>query len=242
LIITNKIQSLQGIDFTEGHVILIDKSLTWTSFDVVNKIRYMIRKKYNIKKIKVGHGGTLDPLASGVVVIGVAKETKRLADYQNETKEYIAEVTFGHITASYDLETELEGNYETSHITASLIETTLNEKFTGTIDQLPPIFSAKSIDGVRAYQAAREGKALEMRTQQVTIYSSKLLAYSNCKAQISIECSKGTYIRSIAYDLGKELQSGAHLSALQRTKSGGFNIDNCLQLADFENLIDQMHI
>ena len=242
MIIDKNINSLQEIDFTQGHVILINKPLDWTSFDIVNKIRYLIRNKYSIKKIKVGHGGTLDPLATGVVVVGVAKETKNLANYQNEQKQYIAEITFGKTTASYDLETPLEGDYTTSHITEELINSVLLQKFTGEINQIPPIFSAKSIDGVRAYESARKGVNVEMKTQQVVIYESKLLSYENNKAVVVISCSKGTYIRSIAHDLGKELQSGAHLSALQRTKSGGFAIENCLQISEFETLMAQVAV
>ena len=242
MVIDNNCKTLNGIDFIEGHVIIIKKELNWTSFDIVNKIRYMIRNTYNIKKIKVGHGGTLDPLATGVVVVGVGKETKNLSNYQNEAKEYIAEITFGAETPTYDLETEPQGNFNTSHIHKELIEQVLVEKFNGTISQMPPIFSAKSVDGVRAYEAARKGETINIQPQEVTIYNTTVHSYENCTAKISIACSKGTYIRSIAYDLGKELQSGAYLSALERTKSGGFCIENCLTIPQFSALIEQVQI
>lgn len=238
MIIDNTIETLQGVDFLEGQVLLIDKQLHWTSFDIVNKIRYMIRKTYSIKKLKVGHAGTLDPLASGVVVVGIGKETKNLMTYQNQEKEYIAEITFGAVTKTFDLESEPEGKYNTSHITKELIESVLREKFTGTITQIPPIYSAKNVQGVRAYIAARKGTEIEIQPQQVTIYNAELLEYSNLKATIKINCSKGTYIRSIANDLGIELHSGAYLSSLQRTKSGGFTIERCMQIPDFEKLLE----
>lgn len=197
----------------------------------------MVRKASGLKKIKVGHGGTLDPLATGVVVVGIGKETKNLESYQNEQKEYIANVTFGHTTASFDAETELEGNFETNHITTEVIKACLQKYFSGEIEQIPPVYSAKSIDGVRAYKAARNGKTIEMKPQLVTIYSSELLSLENNTAIIKIACSKGTYIRSIANDLGAKLNSGAYLSALQRTKSGGFEIEKCISIQDFESLI-----
>ena len=242
MVINNTIQSLQEIDFTLGHVIILNKDKTWTSFDAVNKIRYMIRNKFSIRKLKVGHGGTLDPLATGVMVIGVGKETKNLATYQNEQKEYIAEITFGGTTPSYDLETSIDQTFETAHISSQLIEEVLSTKLNGTIDQMPPIYSAKSVDGVRAYEAARKGISIDIKPQQVTIYNTKLHSYHDCKATISIACSKGTYIRSIAYDLGKELNSGAFLSSLERTKSGGFHIEESLTIKDFETLLEKVQL
>lgn len=237
MILDKSIQSLQGIDITQGHVLLIHKEKNWTSFDVVNKVRYMIKKAYNIKKIKVGHGGTLDPLATGVLVVGIGKETKNLALYQNEPKEYIAEVTLGATTASYDLETTPEGTYATEHITKELIEQTLQQYFSGTIEQMPPQFSAKSVDGVRAYEAARKGTHIDIQPQTITIYNTHINSFENNKASITIACSKGTYIRSIAFDLGKQLKSGAYLSDLVRTKSGGFTLDQCISISDVAQLL-----
>lgn len=239
MILTNDIIQLPSIDFSEGHVLLINKPLRWTSFDVVNKVRYMIKKQCNIKKIKVGHGGTLDPLATGTLVIGIGKETKNLMTYQNEPKEYIAEVCFGATTASYDLETPLEGNFDTIHITADAVKDCLQTHFTGTIQQVPPIFSAKNVDGQRAYQAARNGEHINMKSQEITIYETELLDFVEKKAYIRIACSKGTYIRSLAHDLGKQLQSGAYLSALQRTKSGGFSVEQCMTIEEFYALLCQ---
>jgi tRNA pseudouridine55 synthase len=237
VIINNTFISLQNIDFSKGHILLISKEKGWTSFDVVNKIRYMIRKKLQIKKIKVGHGGTLDPLATGVLVIGIGSETKNLIEYQNQTKEYVAEVTFGSVTASYDAETEPFGTFETSHISQKSIEDCLHKHFSGTIHQTPPIYSAKTIDGVRAYKSAREGKHVEMKSVPVTIYEHEVLSFADNKARIRIACSKGTYIRSIAHDLGKQLKSGAYLTELKRTKSGSFSATDCLQIKQFESLL-----
>lgn len=225
------------MNFKEGEVLCINKPLNWTSFDVVNKVRYMIKQHCGIKKIKVGHGGTLDPLATGVLVVGIGKETKNLMNYQNEAKEYVAEVTFGATTASYDLETPPEGNFETAHITAETIRECLQTYFTGAIQQVPPLFSAKNINGQRAYQAARNGEHIEMKSQEITIYESELLDFAEKKAYIRIACSKGTYIRSIAHDLGKQLRSGAHLSALKRTKSGGFSVEQCMTIEDFNRVL-----
>jgi len=238
VILTNDITQLLAIDFTQGHVLLINKPLRWTSFDVVNKVRYAIKKHCGIRKIKVGHGGTLDPLATGVLVVGIGKETKNLMTYQNEPKEYVAEITFGATTASYDLETPPEGNFETAHISAETIKKCLQTHFTGTIGQVPPIFSAKSVGGQRAYVAARNGEHVEMKSQEITIYNAELLDFAENKAYICIACSKGTYIRSIAHDLGKQLQSGAYLSALTRTKSGGFSVEQCMTIEEFEALLN----
>jgi len=240
VIITNKTENLENVDFPLGHIVLINKEKDWTSFDIVNKIRFMITKKLGIKskKLKVGHGGTLDPLATGVVVIGIGKETKNLQNYQNEQKEYIAEVHFGYTTASYDAETELEGNYATEHINAESITKCLQENFSGEINQMPPMFSAKSVNGVRAYTAARKGEVVELKASRISIYEIELLSFKENKASIRVVCSKGTYIRSLAYDLGKALNSGAYLSNLIRTKSGGFAVENCLSVSEFETLLN----
>lgn len=237
MLIDKHTRSLQNITFADGHLLLINKDKLWTSFDVVNKLRFMIRKAGNYKKIKVGHGGTLDPLATGLLLVGVGKETKNLQDYQNHIKEYIADVHFGMETPSYDSETEPIAFYETAHITKKAIQDVLQEQFTGKILQKPPVYSAKTISGVRAYKSAREGKQVEMVPVPVEVYEHELLSFENNIARIRFVCSKGTYIRSLAYDIGKSLQSGAYLSDLIRTKSGGFSVDNSICVGEFEKLL-----
>lgn len=240
MIIDNSIVHVKDINFADGHILLINKELNWTSFDVVNKAKRMIQKAHNLKKIKVGHGGTLDPLATGVMVIGIGKETKNLAHFQNQQKSYYAEITFGTTTPSYDLETDFDAEYPTEHIDLEAIQTIIREKFTGDITQIPPIYSAKNIQGVRAYKSAREGQIPEMKSQNITIFSHEVHAYnSDTKIlSITVSCSKGTYIRSLAHDIGQELASGAHLSKLIRKKSGDFGIESCITIEQFQQLID----
>lgn len=220
-------------DFQEGQLILIDKPLTWTSFDAVNKMRYLLKKKFNIKKIKVGHGGTLDPLASGLIIIGIGKATKQLDLLQNEQKEYIAKITFGGTTPTYDLEMEVDQHFETKHITEELLNTALLS-FLGEQDQIPPIFSAKHIDGRRAYELARSGEDIVLPARKVNFYEIELLENNFPEISVRILCSKGTYIRSFAFDLGRKVNSGAYLSGLRRTKSGSFSIDNAISIEEFE--------
>lgn len=234
MLLTNKTISFDNIPFQEGVIALIDKPIEWTSFDVVNKIRNIIRRSLNIKKIKVGHAGTLDPLATGLIVVAIGKATKTIDTYQAQTKEYIADIKFGYTTASYDSETEEEGAYKTEHITHELINSILAEKFNGDIQQIPPQFSAKSKDGVRAYKMARKGETVVLDPQTVTIHNIEILQFSNPILSIKINCSKGTYIRSIAHDLGKCLNSGAYLISLKRTKSGNLLNDDALTLEEFE--------
>lgn len=228
-------QEEQGI-FSQGKVILIDKPLTWTSFDVVNKIRYAIKKYEQKKKVKVGHAGTLDPLATGLLILCAGKMTKQIEEFQGQEKEYIAQITFGFTTASYDLETELENKKDVSNLTLEKIETALKD-FQGEIDQVPPIFSAIQVEGKRAYQSAREGEEVILKSRKVTISELEIvesnLSENEAIISLRIVCSKGTYIRSLAHDLGQKLETGAHLSGLRRTKIGDFKIEDAQSIEQF---------
>lgn len=212
-------------DYKEGQVLLIDKPLEWTSFQVVNKIRWHIRQRFGIKKIKVGHAGTLDPLATGLLILCTGKFTKKIDQYQGQIKEYTGEITLGATTPSYDLETEVNETFSIDHITEDLIYKT-TEQFTGDIEQVPPIFSAIKKDGVRLYELAREGKTTEIKTRNITINTFEITKVNLPKVEFRVVCSKGTYIRSLAFDFGKALNSGGYLSKLRRTKIGNFNVDN----------------
>ncbi len=214
-------------EFQNGQVLLIDKPLNWTSFQVVNKIRWYIRQKFNIKKIKVGHAGTLDPLATGLLIICTGKFTKKINEYQAQTKEYTGTITLGGSTPSYDLETEINKKFATEHLTEALINKT-TEQFTGEISQKPPIYSAIKKDGKRLYELARAGETTEIKSRQVTVHQFEITNVSLPKVDFRIVCSKGTYIRSIANDFGLAMNSGSHLSALRRTKIGDFLVDNAL--------------
>ena len=222
--------------FSQGKVILIDKPLTWTSFDVVNKIRYAIKKYEQKKKVKVGHAGTLDPLATGLLILCSGKMTKQIEDFQGQEKEYIAQITFGFTTASYDLETELENEKDVSNLTLEKIKTALKD-FEGEIDQIPPIFSAIQVEGKRAYQSAREGEDVKLKSRKVMISELEIINSELSKEEaiisLRIVCSKGTYIRSLAYDLGQKLETGAHLSGLQRTRIGEFRIEDAQTIEEF---------
>jgi tRNA pseudouridine55 synthase len=223
--------------FEEGEVIIIDKPLTWTSFNVVKKIEILIRKKFGLKKLKVGHAGTLDPLATGILVICTGRKTKEIISLQETEKEYVATIEFGKTTPSYDLETEFNGEFPTGHITIELINEKLKQ-FTGEIYQVPPIYSAKFIDGKRAYKFARKGIEMEMKPNKIFIKELEILTFENPILEIRIACSKGTYIRSFANDLGKSLQSGAYLKALKRTISGNYKIKDAISIEEFqENLL-----
>ncbi len=228
-------QEEQGI-FSQGKVILIDKPLTWTSFDVVNKIRYAIKKYEQKKKIKVGHAGTLDPLATGLLILCSGKMTKQIEEFQGQEKEYVAQITFGFTTASYDLETALENQKDVSNLTLEKIETALKD-FQGEIDQVPPIFSAIQVEGKRAYQSAREGEEVILKSRKVTISELEIvesnLSENEAVISLRIVCSKGTYIRSLAHDLGQKLETGAHLSGLRRTKIGDFKIEDAQTIEQF---------
>ena len=217
----------------EGQLILIDKPLKWSSFQAVNAIKWAIRKKYNLKKIKVGHAGTLDPLASGLLLICVGKFTKRIHEFQEMSKVYEGTITLGSSTPSYDLETEIDNVYKTDHITEELIHKT-KTSFLGKIDQKPPVFSALKKDGKRLYEYAREGKELELKARSVEILEFEILQINMPDIHFRIQCSKGTYIRSIAHDFGKALNSGGYLSSLRRTKIGEYNVDNAVTPAEYK--------
>lgn len=218
--------------YLSGQVLLIDKPLNWTSFQVVNKLRWEIRQAFNIKKIKVGHAGTLDPLATGLLVICTGKMTKQIDAFQGQIKEYTGTITLGSTTPSFDLETEINETFPIEHISEALIkETTKN--FIGDIQQFPPIFSALKKDGKRLYEFARAGEDVEIKPRNVTISEFEILNFNGSNIDFRVVCSKGTYIRSLANDFGKALQSGGHLSALRRTKIGDFNVSNAASIESF---------
>lgn len=219
-------------DFKNGQVLLIDKPLEWTSFQVVNKIRWHIRQKFNLKKIKVGHAGTLDPLASGLLIICTGSFTKKIDEYQGQIKEYTGEITLGATTPSYDMESEVDITFPIDHITEDLIKKT-TEQFIGEIAQVPPMFSALKKDGVRLYDLAREGKTVEIKSRQITISEFEITNIELPKVQFRVVCSKGTYIRSLANDFGKALNSGGYLSKLRRTKIGEFNVKNAMEPLEY---------
>ena len=218
--------------YKNGQVLLIDKPLTWTSFQVVNKLRWEIRQRFNIKKIKVGHAGTLDPLATGLLIICTGKQTKQIDTYQGQVKEYTGTFTLGATTPSYDLETEIDNTFPTAHITEELLHET-TQRFVGEIQQKPPIFSAIKKEGKRLYELARKGETTEIKERTVTISSFEITEIKLPEVGFRIICSKGTYIRSIAFDFGKALNSGGHLSALRRTKIGNFSVDDALSVEEF---------
>ena len=225
------------MDFVKGEVLLIDKPLGWTSFRVVDHIRWHIRKKLGVKKIKVGHAGTLDPLASGLLIICTGKETKNIDSYQAQIKEYTGTIRLGATTPSYDLETEINQNFPTEHLHEDLLIST-TQNLTGEILQKPPIFSAKKIDGERAYEAARRGDDIEMPARKVTIETFDLTNINLPDVDFRIVCSKGTYIRSMAHDFGKELNTGGHLTALRRTKIGDFSVTDAHSIEAFIELMN----
>ena len=224
-------------DFTNGKVILIDKPLNWTSFQVVNKIRWAIRRKFNLKKIKVGHAGTLDPLATGLLILCTGKMTKKINLYQAENKEYTGTITLGATTPSFDLETEIDKTFPIDHITEELILDGA-QSFTGLIQQKPPIYSAIKKDGVRLYELARKGEQTEIKSREVHIVDFEITKIDLPQVNFRIQCSKGTYIRSIADDFGKKLECGAHLSSLRRTKSGTFDLTTAVSPESFVEKLD----
>ncbi len=225
-------KNLSELNFVEGEVLLFDKPFKWTSFDLVRKVRARIKRHLNKSKIKVGHAGTLDPRATGLMIICTGRKTKEIEKYQANEKEYIAEITLGSTTPSFDLETQINKKFPINHITEELIISTL-KTFLGNREQTPPAYSAKWINGQRAYEKARKGIEVRMKKQQVTFYELELLKCELPIVQIRIKCSKGTYIRSFANDFGIALKSGAHLSALRRTKIGNFSVENALKIDDF---------
>ena len=219
-------------DFKDGQVLLIDKPLNWTSFQVVNKLRWNIKQQFGIKKIKVGHAGTLDPLATGLLIICTGKQTKEIHVYQGQIKEYTGTITLGATTPSYDLETEVDQTYATDHITEELIKET-TAQFIGDIQQKPPIFSAIKKEGKRLYELARKGETTEIKARTVTISEFEITNIDFPKVDFRVVCSKGTYIRSLAFDFGKALNSGAHLSTLRRTKIGDFSVEKANSIESF---------
>lgn len=228
------------MDFNEGEIIYIDKPLHWTSFDVVKRIRLRILRRIKQKKLKVGHAGTLDPLATGVMIICTGRATKRIEEFQYQTKEYIATLRLGATTPSFDLETEIDGVYPHEHITRESVERTL-PRFVGSIMQIPPSYSACKVDGRRAYDMARKGQAVDLKPKELVIDEIELLSCELPEIKIRVVCSKGTYIRALARDIGEALGSGAHLVGLIRTRVGDVTLADCLsveQVADMINHID----
>jgi tRNA pseudouridine55 synthase len=219
-------------DFPAGALLCIDKELEWTSFDVVKKVKFGIQKKYDLKKLKVGHAGTLDPLASGLVIICTGKATKKIDSYMGQTKEYTCTVRLGETTPSYDLETEVDNTYEYKHITRELIDEKLKE-FIGEIDQIPPTYSALKINGVRAYKMARGGQEFEIKSRKILVHEIEVLNFDGQNLELRIVCGKGTYIRSMARDIGLALDSGGFLIALRRIAIGDFRVDDALSVDEF---------
>jgi tRNA pseudouridine55 synthase len=227
---------MSGEDFKNGQLLLIDKPLKWTSFQVVNKLRWHIRKAFDIGKIKVGHAGTLDPLATGLLLICTGKKTKEIGYYQGQKKGYTGTLILGSSTPSFDLETEIDRSFSTNHITESLINKT-TQNFIGEIKQYPPIFSAIKKDGKRLYQYARAGKEVDIKSRQISVDEFKITNIRGLEIDFKIQCSKGTYIRSLVNDFGKALDSGAHLSSLRRINIGRYSVNDAIKIKDFtENL------
>ncbi len=228
------LKNLQAEDYQQGQIILIDKPLEWTSFQAVNKVRWLIRKTFDIKKIKVGHAGTLDPLATGLLIICTGKLTKKIDTFQAQEKEYTGTFTLGATTPSYDLETEIDSTFDISTITSEKIMGA-TKQFLGEIQQQPPVFSALKKDGIRLYEFARSGEEVEIPFRTVTISEFEITKIDLPKIAFRVVCSKGTYIRSLANDFGKALNNGAHLSALRRTRIGEFSVENAVGIEAFEN-------
>lgn len=221
-------------DFKEGQILLIDKPLEWSSFQVVNKVRWLIRKKHNIKKIKVGHAGTLDPLATGLLILCTGAFTKRIESLQGLEKEYTGTFTLGATTPSYDLETAIDKTYPTNHLIQETIQET-TKNFIGEIEQFPPVFSAIKKEGKRLYEYARAGEEVEIKSRRIKITEFEITDIRGLEVDFKVVCSKGTYIRSLAYDFGKALDSGAHLSALRRTRIGRYHVNEAFSVEFFEN-------
>ena len=229
-------EKLTKEQFQEGQVLLIDKPLTWSSFQAVNKIKYTLIKNLDLpKRFKIGHAGTLDPLASGLLIICTGKFTKRIPELQGQIKEYTGTITVGATTPSYDLETEINATFPTAHITPKLIEQT-KQQFIGEIEQFPPIFSALKKDGKRLYEHARAGEEVEIQARKIEISEFEITRIALPEIDFRVVCSKGTYIRSLAFDFGKALNSGGHLTALRRTKIGDFSVENAIEPLDFEKI------
>lgn len=224
-------------DFLGGEVLLFDKELQWTSFDLVQRVRNMLCRKMGIKKLKVGHAGTLDPLASGLMILCTGKATKKIESFQEGEKEYIAEIKLGATTPSFDLETEEDKTFDISNIDEAKIKFAL-QKFVGEQDQIPPVFSAVKVKGKRAFEYARNGEEIKLKSKKIVIRKINLIEFSKPFVKIKVTCSKGTYIRSLARDIGEELQCGAHLTNLRRTRVGDFKIEEAITVDYFLNNLD----
>ena len=229
------------MDFQEGVVLAFDKPYRWTSFDVVGKVRWLLCRHLGIKKLKVGHAGTLDPLATGVLIVCTGRATKRIEELQSGTKEYLATIRLGATTPSYDLEKPIDSTYPTEHITRDMVQEVL-ERFKGTIEQVPPTFSACKVDGKRAYKMARNGDEVELKPKTLTIDEIELTDCSLPDITVRVVCSKGTYIRALARDIGQALDSGGHLIALRRTRVGDYRVEDCLNPEKFTEWLDNVEI
>ncbi|HRB70513.1 MAG: tRNA pseudouridine(55) synthase TruB [Flavobacterium sp.] len=229
-------ETLTAEHYQEGQVLLIDKPLQWSSFQAVNKIKWSLKKHLGLKKIKVGHAGTLDPLATGLLIVCTGKFTKRIPELQGMIKEYTGTFHIGATTPSYDLETEIDATFPTDHITEELLYKTIAQ-FLGEIDQKPPVFSAIKKDGKRLYEHARKGEEVEIAARKTVIHEFEITRIALPEVDFRVVCSKGTYIRSLAYDYGVALQSGAHLTALRRTKIGDYSVKNAMIVTDFEESV-----
>ncbi len=223
--------------FAEGVVIPIDKPYRWTSADVVRKIKFALQRKTGSKNLKVGHAGTLDPLATGILLVCTGRATKQAEALQAEEKEYVADIELGATTPCFDMEKEVDVRYPYEHITREMVAAAV-QAFEGTQEQVPPVFSAKIIDGKRAYELARAGKDAEMKPATITIYETELLAFDLPRVTVRLRCSKGTYVRAFARDLGLALQSGGYLTGLRRTRSGKFDTHNIVLLSEFQNFLE----
>ena len=226
------------MDFIEGEVLYFNKPLRWTSFDLVNKFRYKLSKKLHVKKIKVGHAGTLDPLATGVMIICTGRATKRIEEFQYQTKEYVATLKLGETTPSFDLEKEVDGVYPTEHITKTMVDEVLLS-FVGKIQQVPPVFSACKVDGKRAYELARKGEEVELKAKTLVIDEIELLLCELPVIKIRVVCSKEPYIGALARDIGVALNSGAHLIGLERTRIGDVTLDQCMNAEDIDAFLEK---
>lgn len=227
--------------FKAGEVLYFNKPLEWTSFNLVARVRGAIRRRIDVKKIKVGHAGTLDPLATGVMIICTGKATKRIEEFQYQTKEYVAKIHLGATTPSFDLEHEIDQTYPNEHITKELVEQTL-KNFVGSIEQIPPAFSACKVDGKRAYDLARKGEEVVLKPKILVIDEIELVDYNFPEITVRVVCSKGTYIRALARDIGLALNSGAHLTGLIRTRIGDIRLEDCMDPREFDSWIDQQEI
>ena len=226
------------MDFISGEVVFFNKPIDWTSFDLVNKFRYKLSRKLQVKKIKVGHAGTLDPKATGVMVLCTGRATKRIEEFQGQTKEYVATLKLGATTPSFDMEKEIDATYPTEHITREMTEAVLR-KFVGRIEQVPPAFSACKINGKRAYEMARRDEDVPLKAKILVIDEIELIDYQLPDIKIRVVCSKGTYIRALARDIGQALDSGAHLIALERTRIGDVTLEKCLNPEDIDSFLEK---